>query len=841
MTTYTTVSFGYWVRRRRQALDLTQAGLARHVGCATVTISKIERDERRPSQQMAKLLAEQLEIPAAELQRFLSVASAQSSADQMPLSNKPVQSTAFEVPAPSAFSTNLPKNAAVAVRRTAEETAILHLLTHPDVRLVTLVGPGGAGKTHLAIQIANEATTLYKDGVCYVVLEAIVDPALVPAAIARALGLTGLSDTTALESVLAALEYKEQLLVLDNFEHLLAAVDVINTILQVAPGVTLLVTSRELLQLRWEHSYPLGPMTFPLSNSALTVLDANCYQAIQLFELRAQAIQPNFHLNSETFSTVAEICRALDGLPLAIELAAAQLLIFSLTSLLEELVSAEGSALDILQGVRPDVLPHHGSLRDAIAWSYGLLSTDEQRVFAQLSVFQGGFTLEAAEVIGGSVPYAVEVADRSVTRSVIRALVTKSLISSTVQPNGEIRFRLLATVREFGLGCLAATEEAENIHRIHAQWFAGLATAAEKHLIGPEQVPWLERLVAEAANLHEALRWSIAHEEYELAFTFGATLLEFWHRRGHLIEGWHWLQKLQDLPQDLLPLTLRAKTTLNAGIMAMLQGDYKESDRLTSASVEVARNCEDKSVLSYALIRLGRLRYGQNESAEAIRLLEEAIVVSQENEHSWELGFGQTMLGQCYRWLEQNEAALTFTKAGLEQFRTHGDYWGIAMSCMKVADVLVDVERLTEAEIYIKEGLKHSHALQDPVLVALGLQTWAEAISRQGHYTEAWQQYLKCLHLRWRLGDLHGSAAIVGALARIEIHNKQFEKAIRLGRAAAKAFEQIGGIPTRYRLDEVMHSARRALDQEAYELATLRADMCPLFEVIDELLSEPTS
>ncbi len=544
-TTDTTASFGYWLRRQRQALDLTQADLARRVGCATVTVSKMERDERRPSRQMAELLAEHLAVPEEQQVRFLDAALGERAVDVLPLTSQPVAAPEATHPA---FQPPLPSSLAPSIPRTGDEERLLTLLENPAIRLVTLTGPGGVGKTHLSLRMAERAADGFRDGAVFVALDATRNPEQVLTTLAGTLGIRESAGQGLRESLLAALSLRRQLLILDNFEQVLDAAELVSALIQNSPHLKILVTSRERLGLSGEQLYPLKPLALPSEESPLNVLSQN--PAVQLFALRARSVQLDFVLDDATAPTVAAICAAVDGLPLAIELAAARLSLFSLPSLLRELTGDEHSPLRLLRSQLRDAPQRHRSLTDAVHWSYELLTDDEQCLFRRLAVFVGSFSLDAAQVIAN---------DGADILEGVHSLVAKSLLAPRPQEDGSTRFAYLQTIRDAALALLDESGEARTIHLAHARWYAALAVESEDKVRSWEQLAWLARLKAEADNIHAAIGWSIDSGEYELALTFGESLLWFWWLGNQLGIGNYWVKRLLSLLNPSVPLARQAK------------------------------------------------------------------------------------------------------------------------------------------------------------------------------------------------------------------------------------------------------------------------------------------
>jgi len=491
-------SFGYWISRQRKALDLTQHTLADLVGYSVATIKKIEADERRPSRQMAERLADYLSIPDDQRAIFIECARGLRSVDHLPLTSEPA-------PAPSAaMPSNLPTPLTPLIGREDEIAAVRQVLSHLDTRLLTLTGPPGIGKTRLSIQVASELCTNFEDGIYFVPLAPLTSPDLVPRALTQILGI---KETELINYIQA----KPMLLVLDNFEHLLAAAPILVEVLQACPRLKILATSRSPLNVSGEHQYPVSPLSLPDPDRHLSVETLAEYPSIALFVSRAQAVNPHFALTEANAFAVTEICSKLDGLPLAIELAAAHCKLLKP----QELLARLHHRLSLLSGGPTDLPPRQRTLRAAIQWSYDLLVEWEQIVFSRLGVFLGGCTLDAAEAIAAQVDHN-PAGNRDVFNA-LSALVDKSLVQKNEQNERQTRFTMLETIREFALEKLEQSGEIEAIRKRHTDFFLKLAEASEPALRGPQQQEWLDQLDEEHTNLNTALQWNLDQGNSETA------------------------------------------------------------------------------------------------------------------------------------------------------------------------------------------------------------------------------------------------------------------------------------------------------------------------------------
>jgi predicted ATPase/DNA-binding CsgD family transcriptional regulator len=504
-----------------------------------------------------------------------------------PLSNPEKPEQVLPVPQLPAGMASLPRPLTSLIDRRHEMEVIVGLLGRPEVRLLTLTGPGGSGKTRLAIAAAAQAAAEFPDGTVFVDLVPIADPALVGVTIARALGLWDMGVEPAPGRLLRVLAQPRLLLVLDNFEHVVDAAPLVGELLARYPSLKILVTSRVRLRLSGEREIPVAPLRLPEESEGRIGAEAVRAGAVQLFIERAQAVQPGFGLDTASVPTILEIVRRLDGLPLAIELAAVRTKALPLDIMLDRLEPR----LPLLTGGARDLPRRQQTMRDTIAWSYDLLTANEQTLFRRLAVFAGGFTLQAAESVLGDPDSALDVI------AGITALVDQSLLGL----GAAARYLMLDTVREYAQERLEASGEMEDIQRQHAAYFLELAEAAEPQLPGPALTEWLDRMQDEYANLRAALAWALEHE-VELALRLGAALRSFWRIRGHLSEGRGWLERA--LASGAGPPALRAKALIAAASICNLQGDFAVGTILAGDARTISERLSDRKGVAEALRRI---------------------------------------------------------------------------------------------------------------------------------------------------------------------------------------------------------------------------------------------
>ena len=517
---------------------------------------------------------------------------------------------------------NLPAQPTPLIGRERELATARGLLLRDDVRLLTLTGPAGTGKTRLALAVAASLLDAFDDGAAFVDLAPIADPALVTSAIAQVLGVQETGAQAALERLQRALQSRRHLLVLDNFEQILTAAPQLAGLLGACPGLKLLVTSRASLRLRWEHEFPVPPLALPDLAGGLPPDELARAPSVALFLDRARAGRPDFALDPANALTVAELCHRLDGLPLAIELAAARSKLYSPQAILARL----GRRLDLLAGGPRDLPARHQTLREAIGWSYDLLTAGEQGLFHRLGVFAGGCTLETAVAVAGD-PKADGPAGSA--EQGILALVEQNLVRLE-EPQGEPRLRLLETIRDYALERLEASGQAEATRQRHAEYYLALAEEAAPELFGPRQGPVLARLEPEHDNFRAALAWLTGRGDAGRALRLGAALGGFWMVRGYLTEGREWLARILALPDPSpeLHTAARLEAVDYARELAARQDDHRAARALAEDQLALSRAAGDAQGVANALRSLAVLSFRQGDYPRARAQYEERLALA---------------------------------------------------------------------------------------------------------------------------------------------------------------------------------------------------------------------
>jgi predicted ATPase/transcriptional regulator with XRE-family HTH domain len=762
-------SFGQWVKKRRKALDLTQIELAKRVGCANISIQKIEANERRPSKQMALLLAEQLGIPGEERQQFVRFARGEPGAHHVVAFYEMNRRGLWNFsPGPSM---NIPSPPTPLIGRGRDVAVARKRLLDEDTRLLTLVGPPGVGKTRLAAQIASSLIDEFSDDVYFVSLAQIDDPNLVSVAIAQTLGVNQIGERSFADRLKEYLCDKQMLLVLDNFEQVIIAASFIADLLSECPWLSILVTSRTPLSVRSERQFPVLPLTLPAEEKIEFDLSELMHcSAIELFVERAQAVRPDFALLPENADAVAAICKRLDGLPLAIELLAVRASFMTPRSLLEKL---DRRTLLHADGLR-DVSDRHHSLYHAIDWSYTLLAPEEQLLLARLSVFHGGWTFEAAEKIMGDQP-----APR--IQESLKSLVENNLVVLYEQ-RGESRFTLLETIRAYALERLTEMGEEAEIHQRHAEYYLALAEEADPHLRTSVQLDWLGRLEVERGNLRAALAWFIEHVwEAETGLRLAGALAWFWNIRCHLSEGREWSSKALQLGAQASPV-LRARALFGAGGIAWMQGDVALARILMEESIAIYRDLghSQRWDLAWALTGLAMVAAYQADHESTQVAAEEAVTLARQVGDAWMVALALCAAGEDGMMRQDYAAARSCFEESARIFRKIGDRFGLGAALLDWGYMDSIQGNYEIAYDRLEESITLFHQIGECWMRAIALNILGQADQQQGDYDQATVHYSESLDLLKKMGLETSIADVLYNLAQLTRSQGHFVLARRL-------------------------------------------------------------
>jgi predicted ATPase/class 3 adenylate cyclase len=563
---------------------------------------------------------------------------------------------------------NLPMQATPLIGREREVAAACALLRQPNVRLLTFTGLGGTGKTRLSLQVAAELLDDFANGVFFVALDLIRDPDLVVRTIAHALGVTETGEKPVLETLKDYLRDKQVLLVLDNFEQVVEAAPVVSQLLLTSPGLKVLVTTRIVLHLYGEREFPVPPLALPNPHHLPPLEHLSQYDAVRLFIERAQAVKPDFTITNANAPAVAEICHRLDGLPLAIELAAARIKLLPPHAMIARLKSR----LQMLTGGARNLPARQQTIRGAIDWSYDLLQPEEQRLFARLAVFVGGCTFTAAEMIcNANYDLTTDMLDG------LQSLTDKSLLQQEEGSDEEPQFVMRQMIHEYALERLAASGEMESLREQHANYYLSLAEMAEPNLTGPDQATWLAQLERSHENLRAAIGWALERGKVEIAVRMGGALWRYCYARGYFSEGRQWLEGALAL-SGTVEATFRAKALNGAGILAWNLGDYPAAQTRLTESLEIRKQQGNKRDIAASLNNLGLVSTDKGDPAAAQDFYEQSLALWREIGDTWGIATSLTNLGIMVRTQGNLDEARTIYEESLGLWQKLGDAWGIS-------------------------------------------------------------------------------------------------------------------------------------------------------------------
>jgi predicted ATPase/transcriptional regulator with XRE-family HTH domain len=857
------LSFGMWLRQRRKRHDLTQAELARQVGCALGTLRNIETDSARPSKQLAARLARTLGVADTDIDAVVAFARGSGPPSTNWASPPRAPSPSPIAPIPT-HRTNLPAQLTGLIGRMYEVEAVCALLLRPDVRLVTLTGPGGTGKTRVAVQVVDQLLDAFPNGVSFIDLAAISDPELVLATIAQTLGVPEGAGQPLRVELTATLRDRSLLLLLDNFEQVVEAAPAVADLLAACPRLKVLITSRIALEVAGEYEWPVPPLALPDRGALPPFEQLTQYESIRLFGERARAVNPQFAITTSNAPAVAEICYQLDGLPLAIELVAAWAKLFEPQALLARL----DRRLRFLTGGR-DRPTRQQTMRNTIAWSYQLLKPDEQALFQRLSVFMGGGTLAAIAAVCG---------DSDQTRDAdmidgVAALVSQSLLRTLPEAPGntgaEPRFGMLETIREYALEQLAVSPDAEAIRRRHAHYFTALAevAAAQWDTSMINVAIALQR--REHDNMRAALQWACDTGDSTQGFQLAQALWGFWRSYGSIGEGRAWLEQLlalDEYPPDHAAMAARqhglhaaawlasdqhdyaraaqlfeqsmvlrralgetageTDLLINAARQARAAGQYQQATTLLEDALSRHRPVNDRASLSSAKPELSFQEFGQmlrelalvlrerGDFARSVALLDEALVLYRMIGDRVSEALALLGLGDVARDQGDGAQVREYCEPSLAILRESDMHWaiGFALNSLALAayyeDDLARALTLIQESVALFRGLKADGSLAE-VLITLG-----KILQAHGDAATAFAAIAEALRLALAVGPRLMVVGALEELASVVVAHGHVDLAVRL-LAAASAIRVQMGAPVRpadrAAIDQAQVAARAAL------------------------------
>ncbi len=729
--------------------------------------------------------------------------------------------------------TNIPVQRTAFVGREKEIAAAKELLLSKDVRLLTITGPGGIGKTRLGVEIATGLLENFPGGIQFVPLSPLRDPALIASVIVQTLGIReagGQSPLELLKKHFQDSSHAPVLFLLDNFEHLIQAAPIVADLLAIAPNLKILVTSRAALHVYGEHEFPVPALAVPDSHAKSSLDALSQFPAVALFVQRAVAARPDFELNQQNASAVIEICARLDGLPLAIELAAARVKVLSPSAMCTRLASR----LQLLTGGARDLPQRQQTLRAAFDWSHDLLSPAEQKLFRRLSVFVGGCTLEGVEAVCDTKgDLELDLLDG------MSSMVDKSLLQQLEQANGESRFTMLETIREYAREKLEASSEEAATKRAHAAYCLVLAEEAATAESGAEGAEGRERIALEHDNFRAGLEWLTESGDADWGLRLGTALFRFWESREYLAEGRDRLGKLLCMPAAAAPTKARARALFAAGVLASEQGEIAAADALMMESLVIGRQLGDKQGVVVSLNARGVLARDQGDVALALSLFQESLGLWRELGDLKAIARALSNLASVLKMQCEYDLARSLCEECGAIFEGLGDRTGVAWSLNNQGDVAREQGDLAAARALYEQGLTIFRELGDTWGIAGTLADLGNLAREQQNCAAALSLYRESLKIFQELDHKRGIARLLECCACSASAQRQPERSLRLAGVAAALRKSIGAPLTRAeqaKLEAILEPARQALANTASATAWLEGWNMPLDRAIEEVL-----
>jgi len=672
--------------------------------------------------------------------------------------------------APKERKTNLPARLPTLIGREEAVHEVQDLLLHSDARMVTLTGAGGSGKTTLALHVASQLPGEFPDGVFSVSLVDQTDISVVPVSVCQALNVRTASPQVA-ETLKSYLASRRLLLLLDNAEQVEGISGFIDELVEASPGIRLLVTSRSLLRGRGEREYRVSPLAVPGNGRVHSAEELQRYSAVQLFVDRAVAARPDFALTDENAGAVEEICRRLDGLPLAIELAAARIKLFTAQALVERLKSRT----DFLRTGETGVHRRHQTLRDTIDWSYSLLTEEEKRLFVQLSVFRGGSTIEAIEAVAG-----VDVLE------CLTALIDKSLVRQEEREGGEVRFSMLETIRDYAAGRLEESSGADETRNAHALYYVVFAERAEGYLTGPDQREWLDRLREEHDNFREVFRWVGRSDRGVTGLRLGASLWRFWVVRGFMVEGKERLLSVLGLPSSAGATRERAKVLNGLGTIEHELESFRIASPALNESLSIWRKIGDKNGIATTLNSLGWIAMFAADHDQCETLSREAMELHRELGNKRGVAISHNNLGWSLLMRCRYAEALDNFDLSRRIREELGDTRGVAFLQVNSGWALTRMGKPDQAFALLRRAIATLRELGDQQLESWALGMLGNTYEDLGEYTQALPLLSESIAIMSEVGNIWSVIFEQISLARVLHHSGEAEKAGRLLRVLSQ-------------------------------------------------------
>lgn len=682
-----------------------------------------------------------------------------------------------------AIPNNLPQRQLSLIGREKELNTLHRLLSQENIGLLTIAGPGGIGKTRLALQLAAEILNEFEDGVFFVPLSTLTNPELVAPAIIKTLGLPGAESLPAADLLKKHLQDKHLLLILDNFEQIVSAAPLLGDLLQAAPELKILVTSRAILHIYGEHEFNVQPLLIPDLKQLPDLPELAQLPAVALFLERARAVKPDFELTPENALSLAEICVRLDGIPLALELVAARIKLFSPEALLREL----NRKFSLLAYKGPDHEPRHQTLRNAVAWSFQLLNPAEQALFTQIGVFVGGCTLDAVEAV-----CFFENMSRETALEVLASLVDKSMLWHETCANGEPRFNLLETLREYAIEQLSLSGQIELVYRRHLGYFLQLVETIEPGADKPDLPAWMNQLEEEHDNLRAALRCALEFGEEDIALRIAGAIWRFWQIHGHVEEGVKWMQII--LERTTMQASLaRAKALWGAGWMGMVTGTMEQAQNYFQEGAELSRRLGNQRYLGRSLHGLGAVARAQGNFDLSQSACEESLPLFEAIQDTENVAWTYEHLGATALDRGEFESAAAYFQQALALFQKLGQQWPCAEALTFLGHAALQQGRYQQASQHYEAARAIYIELGDRPNLATVNSYIGATLFGLGHYEQAINIYKESLIISHSLNNYWGLVWGVERLAEAASHAQQLSEAARLW-AAANSLRRLTGV-----------------------------------------------